>query len=156
MTLRCCLLALLLCPSLCLGDIKTGSDFLYGDGRFSSNFFRVVHDNTYLSGLVGNWSGGEGREPSILTGFLVGYQSSGDVFLDMAIGSYEELVKPTLQLNRYLPAAMPTMGTLSIGMRVTEAITVGLGGVYLRQQERLSPDDGDRLLGKASLKIDLF
>ena len=90
---------LLLAPLTCVADLQTGSDVGYGDGQISSGKLSLVSENAYFGGMLGNWQSVRASNESVITGFLVGYKTRGNVFLDMALGGYDELAASRLNFN---------------------------------------------------------
>ena len=154
---------LLLAPLTCVADLQTGSDVGYGDGQISSGKLSLVSENAYFGGMLGNWQSVRASNESVITGFLVGYKTRGNVFLDMALGGYDELAASRLNFNSVLDSLntrgrYPLMGSVNVGFRLNPRMVLDFGGLYLQRPADTSPDNpifNNRLMGKASVTVNL-
>ena len=153
--------SLLLLPCCAFADVQTGSDVGYGDGKISSGKLSLVSENAYFGGMLGNWQSGRSSNESFITGFLVGYKTRGDVYLDMAMGGYDELAADRMDFNNVVGrlnnrSHYPLMGSVNVGFRLNPSMILDIGGLYLQRPGETSIDNpifNNRLMGKASVTV---
>ncbi len=146
-----------------VADVQTGSDVGYGDGQISAGKLSLVSNNAYFGGMLGNWQNTRSSNDSFITGFLVGYKTRGNVYLDMALGGYDELATSQLNYESVMDSLnnrshYPLMGSVNLGFRLNQNMFFDIGGLYLQRPGELQPDNpifNNRLMGKASLTINL-
>lgn len=154
---------LALLPLAAIADVQTGSDVGYGDGQISSGKLSLVSNNAYFGGMLGNWQSTRSSNESFITGFLVGYKTRGDFYLDMALGGYDERSSTQINFDSVMESLnshsrYPLMGSVNVGFRLNPNMFLDIGGLYLQRPGELQGDNpifSNRLMGKASFTINL-